>query len=75
MNREGLKRLLRTRNDAKDTAAFGLAQYERGRIFFRVITDVLQERLLISRDLTEFVCMLVWDLIQYASTKAPIAIR
>jgi hypothetical protein len=75
MNGEGLKRLLRTRNHAKDTAVFGLAQYERGRIFFRVMTDVLQERFLISRDLTEFVCMLVWDLIQYASTKAPIAIR
>lgn len=75
MNRLDLSWLLQTCNHAKDAARLALAQYERGRISLQAMTDAIRDRFLLSRDLNQFFYMLIWDLIQYVSTKIPIATR
>jgi hypothetical protein len=72
MNRLELSWLLQT---CRQAARLALAQYERGRISLQAMTDAIRDRFLISRDLNQFFAMLIWDLIQYASTKIPIATR
>jgi hypothetical protein len=74
VNREELNWLLQTIKDSTTAERFVAAQYDRGRISFQAMTDVVRERFLISRNLNQFFSMLICDLIQYASTKLPIAI-
>ncbi|HEV7513835.1 MAG TPA: hypothetical protein VGO27_19220 [Candidatus Acidoferrum sp.] len=74
MNREQLNWLLQTIKVSTTAEHFVEAQYESGRISFQAMTDVVRERFLISRNLNQFFSMLICDLIQYASTKLPIAI-
>jgi hypothetical protein len=74
VNREELNWLLQTIKDSTTAERFVVAQYERGRISLEVMTDAVRERFLISLDLNQFFSMLICDLIQYASTKRPIAI-
>ena len=75
MNRLDPSWLLQTCSHAKGAARLALAQYERGRISLQAMTDATRDRFLISRDLNQFFSMLIWDLIEYASTKIPIATR
>ena len=74
MNREQLNWLLQTIKVSTTAEHFVEARNERGRISFHAMTDVVRERFLISRNLNQFFSMLICDLIQYASTKLPIAI-
>jgi len=75
MNRLDLSWFLQACSHAKGTARLALAQYEGGRISLQAMTDAIRDRFLISCDLNQFFSMLIWDLIQYASTKIPIATR
>jgi hypothetical protein len=50
MNREELNWLLQTIKDAANAERFVLAQYERGRISFQLMTDIARERGWVNRE-------------------------
>jgi hypothetical protein len=74
VNREELNWLLQTIKDAETAQRFVLAQHERGRISFQVMTDVAQELGSINRDGNQFLTAATCHSTEYATPELPIAI-
>lgn len=73
MNREELNWLLQTIRDAETAERFVLAQYQRGRISFQLMTDVAQERDWINPTANQFMAMTTRRNNEYATTELAVA--
>jgi len=74
MNREELNWLLETTKDAAIAERFVLAQYERGRISFRLMANVARERGWINPSAKQFSITPTHHSSEYATREFPIAI-
>jgi hypothetical protein len=72
MNREELDWLLETIKDAETAERFVLAQYQRGRISFQMMTDVAQEWSWINFTTNQFMTATLSSDV-YATTELPVA--
>ena len=72
MNREELDWLLQTIKDAETAGRFVLAQYQRGRISFQMMTDVAQEWSWIKFTTNQFMTA-TSNLDGYPTTELPVA--
>jgi hypothetical protein len=72
MNREELHWLLQTIKDAETAERFVLAQYQRGRISFQMMADIVQEWSWINFTANEFMTA-TRNLDEYAITELPVA--
>jgi hypothetical protein len=72
MNREELDWLLQTIKDAETAGRFVLAQYQRGRISFQMMTDVAQEWSWINFTTNQFMTA-IRNSDEYATTELPVA--
>ena len=72
MNREELNWLLRTIKDPETAERFMLAQYQRGRISFQMMTDVAQEWSWIKFTTNRFMTA-TCNLDEYPTTELPVA--
>jgi hypothetical protein len=72
MNREELDWLLQTVKDAETAERFVLAQYQRGRISFQMMTDVAQEWSWINFTTNQFMTA-THNSDVYATTELPVA--
>jgi hypothetical protein len=72
MNREELDWLLQTIKDAETAERFVLAQYQRGRISFQMMTDVAQEWSWINFTTNQFMTATTNSDV-YATTELPVA--
>jgi hypothetical protein len=72
MNREELDWLLETIKDAETAERFVLAQYQRGRISFQMMTDVAQEWSWINFTTNQFMTATHSSDV-YATTELPVA--
>ena len=72
MNREELDWLLQTIKDAETAGRFVLAQYQRGRISFQMMTDVVQEWAYVNFSTTQFMTA-TRNSDEYAITDLPVA--
>ena len=72
MNREELDWLLQTIKDAETAERFMLAQYQRGRISFQMMTDVAQEWSWIKFTTNRFMTA-TCNLDEYPTTELPVA--
>lgn len=74
MNREELNWLLQTIKDAETAERFVLAQYQRGRISFQMMTDVAQEWSWINSTTNQFMTTATCHSHEYPATELPAAI-
>jgi len=74
MTAEELNWLLQTFEDTADAERFVLAQYERGRISFQLMTDVARKRDWVNRTANQFAITVTRSLTEYTKTEFPIAI-
>jgi hypothetical protein len=74
VNREELNWLLQTIKDTETAERFVLAQYDRGRISFRMMADVFRERGWINRTANRFLTTATCHSTEYATTELPVAI-
>ncbi|HSY66613.1 MAG TPA: hypothetical protein VK829_18630 [Terriglobales bacterium] len=72
MNREELDWLLQTIKDAEFAKRFCLAQYQRGRISFQMMTEVAQEWSWINFTTNQFMTA-THNSDEYATTELPVA--
>ena len=73
MDREELNWLLQTIQDAANAERFVLAQYERGRISFQLMSEIARRRSWINRTANQFAITTTGSLTEYATTAVPIA--
>ena len=73
MNREELNWLLQTIKDAANAERFVLAQYERGRISFQLMTDIARERGWVNRAANQFEVTMNRYSNEYKAAEFPIA--
>jgi hypothetical protein len=73
MNREELNWVLQTIRDAANAERFVLAQYQRGRISFQLMVDIVRERGWINCTANPF-AITTGDLTEDAATGFPMAI-
>ena len=73
MNRAELNWLLQTIKDAETAERFVLAQYQRGRISFQLMTDVAQERDWNKPTANQFMTMTTCRRNEYATTELIVA--
>jgi hypothetical protein len=74
MTAEELNWLLQTIEDTADAERFLLAQYERGRISFQLMTDIARKRDWANRTANQFAITMTRSLTEYTKTEFPIAI-
>jgi hypothetical protein len=74
MTAEELNWLLQTIEDTADAERFVLAQYERGRISFQLMTDVARKRDWVNRAANQFAITMTHSWTEYTKTEFPIAI-
>jgi hypothetical protein len=74
MTAEELNWLLQTIRDTADAERFVLAQYERGRISFQLMADVVRKRDWVNRTANQFAITMTRSLTEYTKTEFPIAI-
>jgi hypothetical protein len=74
VNREELDWLLQTIKDAETAGRFVLAQYQRGRISFQMMTDVAQEWSWINSTTKQFMTATTRNSDEYATTELPVAV-
>ena len=72
MNRQELDWLLQTINDAETAERFVLAQYQRGRISFQMMTEVAQEWSWVNLTTNRFMTA-TRNSDEYATTELPVA--
>jgi hypothetical protein len=73
MDREELNWLLQTIQDAANAERFVLAQYERGRISFQLMSEIARRRGWINRTANQFAITTTDSFTEYATTGVPIA--
>jgi hypothetical protein len=73
MDREELNWLLQTIQDAANAERFVLAQYERGRISFQLMSEIARRRGWINRTANQFAITTTGSFTEYATTGVPIA--
>ena len=74
MNREELNWLLQTIKDPETAERFVLAQYQRGRISFQMMTDVAQELSRINPTANQFMTTMTSHSNEYAAMELPAVI-
>jgi hypothetical protein len=73
MNREELDWLLQTIKDAETAERLVLAQYQRRRISFQMMSDIAQERDWINSTANQFLTMTTRRNHEYATTELTVA--
>ena len=73
MDREELNWLLQTIQDAANEERFLLAQYQRGRISFRLMAEIAGKRGWINRTANQFAITTIGSFTESATTGVPIA--